>query len=266
MWEKQVVKSSWSKGLTASTDERVARMAASKRGRSNWALGLSARTDPRVARQSEARRGQKRGPYKTQNGQPRRGLSSGADCLREDQYEVYAYLLGLYLGDGYVVLSTCRLEISLDRKYPRVIESCAAAMKLIHPRGKANVRGKGNGNGAVVVNSYAAEWVVLFPHHGRGRKHLRSIQLLPWQVAIVNEYSAAFVRGLIQSDGCRYDRKVGGKIYPAYDFSNESADIMKMCELACSRLGVRFRRPARNRLAIARRTDVAVLDAVIGAK
>lgn len=82
----------------------------------------------------------------------------------------------------------------------------------------------------------------------------------------MNEHSAAFIRGLIQSDGCRYERKVGGKIYPAYEFSNESADIMEMCELACSRLGVRFRRPARNRLAVARRADVAVLDVVIGAK
>lgn len=255
---------SWSKGLTASADARVARMAASKRGRPSWARGLSARSDARVARQAAARRGQKRGPYKTHKGLPRTVPASGADCLREDQYEAYAYLLGLYMGDGYVVLTTSRLEISLDPKYPRLIEECAAAMKAVHPRGKATFRGKGEE--AVVVNSYAAEWLVLFPHHGPGRKHLRKVELLPWQVGIVNEHTAAFLRGLIHSDGCRYDRKVGGKIYPAYEFSNESVDIMEMCELACSRLGVRFRRPSTNQLSVARRADVRVLDELIGAK
>jgi len=137
-------------------------------------------------------------------------------------------------------------------------------MRAVHPRGKANVRKQGAG--AVVVNSYAAEWVVLFPHHGPGRKHLRKILLLPWQVAVVNDHSGAFLRGLMQSDGCRYDRKVGGRIYPAYEFSNESTDIMQMCERACERLGVRFRRPSRSQLAVARRADVAVLDALIGSK
>lgn len=254
----------WAKGLTASTDFRVARMAARKRGAPGWARGLSAMTDARVARQAAARRGQKRGPYKTHKGLPRKVPASGADCLREGQYEAYAYLLGLYLGDGYVVLTTGRLEISLDPKYPRLIEECAAAMRAVHPRGKAAFRGKGEG--AVVVNSHAAEWLVLFPHHGPGRKHLRKVELLPWQEGIVNEHSAAFLRGLIHSDGCRYDRKVGGKIYPAYEFSNESIDIMEMCELACARLGVRFRRPSTHQLSVARRADVRVLDELIGAK
>lgn len=257
-------KTSWSKGLTASTDARVARMAASRLGRPSWARGLSAGSDERVARQAAARRGRKRGLYKTHKGLPRAVRASGADCLREDQHEAYAYLLGLYMGDGYVVLATSRLEISLDPKYPRLIAECASAMKAVHPRGKATVRGKGEG--AVVVNSYAAEWLVLFPHHGPGRKHLRKVELLPWQVEIVNQHTAAFLRGLIHSDGCRYDRKVGGKIYPAYEFSNESVDIMKMCEVACSRLGVRFRRPSTNQLSVARRADVRVLDELIGAK
>lgn len=216
-------------------------MAARKRGVPGWALGLSAMTHARVARQAATRRGRRRGPYRTVNGQSRSVLTSGAECLGKDQGEVYAYLLGLYLGDGYVVPSTSRLEISLDRKYPELIDSCAAAMKAVHPRGKANIRAtKG---GAVVVNSYAVEWLALFPHHGAGRKHLRSVRLQEWQASIVNEHTAAFLRGLIHSDGCRYDRKVDGKVYPAYAFSNRSADIMKLCEWACSRLGVRFRRP-----------------------
>ena len=138
------------------------------------------------------------------------------------------------------------------------------AMRIVHPRGRANIRGKDSA--AVVVNSYAAEWIALFPHHGPGRKHLRKIELAQWQVAIVTKHSAAFLCGLIHSDGCRYDRKVGGRIYPAYDFTNESADIMGMCEEACTRLGVRFRRPSRRQLSVARRADVAKLDALISRK
>lgn len=238
-------------------------MAAAKLGMTNWARGLSADTDARVARQTASRLGRKRGPYKTRSGVPSRALASGDDYLRDDQKEAYAYLLGLYLGDGYVVVSTHRLEISLDRRYPTVIQSCAAAMKVVHPRGKANVRIRSE---CAVVNSCATEWLSLFPHHGPGRKHLRKIELQPWQKPIVSAWSGAFLRGLMQSDGCRYDRRVGGKIYPAYEFTNESADIMEMCELACGRLGVRFRRPSRNQLSVARRADVAVLDALICAK
>lgn len=115
-------------------------MAARKRGATGWARGLSAMTDARVARQTATRRGQKRGPYGRFNGQARRVLTSGAEYLKEDQRDAYAYLLGLYLGDGYVVPSTSRLEISLDRKYPGLIDSCASAMKAVHPRGRANLR------------------------------------------------------------------------------------------------------------------------------
>ena len=128
-------------------------------------------------------------------------------------------------------------------------------MKLIHPRGKASIRR--SGDECVVVSSFAAEWLVLFPQHGRGPKHLRPMTLLPWQLKIVHENTVAFLRGLMESDGCRYDRVVGGKVYPAYEFSNRSADIMEMCEVACSRLGVRFTRPSGHQLAVARRADVA---------
>src|SRR5687767_12083158 len=54
----------WAKGLTAATDPRVAKMAASRRGVRSWARGLTAADHPSIARQAETRRGRPRGPYK----------------------------------------------------------------------------------------------------------------------------------------------------------------------------------------------------------
>lgn len=39
--------------------------------------------------------------------------------------------------------------------------------------------------------------------HGPGKKHLRPIRLEPWQEALVNQATEEFIRGLIDSDGCR---------------------------------------------------------------
>src|SRR5437870_7472157 len=133
----------WAKGLTAATDERVARMAAAKRGKANWARGLTASIDSRVHRNAESRRGKRRGPYlqqrlALQSFEPVAYVGSGR---RAD----YAYLLGLYLGDGSIVSKTSRLEISLDVRYPGIISSCADAMRRLHPRGRVAIRKKGEG-------------------------------------------------------------------------------------------------------------------------
>jgi hypothetical protein len=69
-------------------------MAQSKTGKPNWAKGLTAATDPRIAKQAATRRGKTRGPYK-----PRAEAAA-----RFDPFEYvgshgadYAYLLLPYL-------------------------------------------------------------------------------------------------------------------------------------------------------------------------
>jgi len=53
---------------------------------------------------------------------------------------------------------------------------------------------------------------------------------------------------------------VGGKAYPAYEFTNESSDIREIfCRLARA-VGLTFTLPKRNVIAIARRQHVALLD------
>ena len=55
----------------------------------------------------------------------------------------------------------------------------------------------------VEVSLYSKHWPCLLPQHGRGKKHTRKIRLEPWQEVLVKEAAEDFVRGLIQSDGCR---------------------------------------------------------------
>src|SRR5205823_10870093 len=104
----------WAKGLTAATDERVRRMAQSKTGKPNWAKGLTAATDSRIARQATSRRGKPRGPYKQS---AEAALAFDPLAYLTTRRADYAYLLGLYLGDGAIVSKTNRLEIALCSRY-----------------------------------------------------------------------------------------------------------------------------------------------------
>ena len=249
---------SWAKGLTAATDERVRRMAQSKTGKPNWARGLTAASDPRIAKQAATRRGRPRGHYERRtSGAMRLGSLSPAEYLGSRSAD-YAYLLGLYLGDGSIVSKTNRLEISLDARYPAVVRSCELAMQRVHPRGRVAIRRKGEG--CRVVSSYAWEWLYLFPQHGAGKKHLRPIRLTDWQIQIEKKYPFELLRGLIDSDGTRFDRKVGGKTYPAYEFANESADIREIFCRVAGAVGLEFTLPKANVVSVARRQHVAILD------
>ena len=72
-----------------------------------------------------------------------------------------------------------------------------------------------------------------------------------------------FLRGLIESDGCRHRRIVGGRNYSAYSFTNHSEDILGLFVWACGLIGVRSRRSNRVMISIARRPDVARLDSLM---
>src|SRR5688500_4315085 len=102
-------------------------MAAAKRGQQNWARGLTAQTDVRIARSAASRRGKARGPYRWKT--PRR------DCpvlpIDPDREAAYAYLLGMYLGDGCITRHprTHLLVVTLDAVHPEMVQRCAAAVR-----------------------------------------------------------------------------------------------------------------------------------------
>jgi Homeodomain-like domain len=182
----------------------------------------------------------------------------------------YAYLLGQYLGDGNICRggkSLC-LRISSDARYPGIIAECCDAIAAIRKR-RPNVRYHTDKRLATIT-SYSRAWPCLFPQHGPGRKHRRTIALALWQVRIVEAQPGPFLRGLIHSDGWRGVNRVHVKgrdyEYPRYQFSNRSDDIRQLFVYGCELLGIAWRPWGRYHISVARRDAVELLDRFVGPK
>jgi hypothetical protein len=190
----------------------------------------------------------------------------------------YAYLLGLYLGDGCISphpRGGYYLRIACADAWPGLIERCREAMGKVRPGVGVYVAQK---PGCVAVTSYSRSWPALFPQHGPGKKHDRLIALEPWQQAIVDAHPWEFIRGLIHSDGCRITnwttRMVAGERkryeYPRYFFTNVSDDIRRLYTDTLDKLGVEWTHCTRNgnpfNISVARRASVALMDAHVGPK
>jgi hypothetical protein len=177
---------------------------------------------------------------------------------------MYSYLLGMYLGDGYICRArrTYRFHVSLHRRQEQVITRVVHAIAAIRPGHPVGSRRRG---AVTIVNAYWNAWPVLFPQHGAGRKHQRPIVLEPWQQMIVEQHPLDFLRGCIESDGCRHRRIVAGRDYPAYSFTNHSTDILELFVWVSGLIGLRPRRANRVTVSLARRADVARLDNLLAA-
>jgi hypothetical protein len=155
-----------------------------------------------------------------------------------------------------------RLRISLDARYPQIIERGRLAI--------ADVRGRPSGMtarpGCVEIWSYWKHWVCLFPQHGPGPKHERAIRLEAWQQSVVVTHPGDFLAGLIHSDGCRVLNRVKGYVYPRYFFSNLAADIPDLFVWACTMVGVESRPAGSRNVAVSRKGSVAILDRLVGPK
>ncbi|MEU7580541.1 transcriptional regulator [Streptomyces sp. NPDC041068] len=186
----------------------------------------------------------------------------------------YSYLLGLYLGDGCIsagVRTGYFLRVACANSWPGLIEACAAAIESVNPSGKSN---RVQAVGYVSVVGYSRHWPCLFPQHGPGKKHERTIALEPWQQAIVDAHPWEFIRGLIHSDGCRITnwttRVVGGERkryeYPRYFFTNLSGDIIQLFTGTLDKLGVAWKAANHRNISIARKASVALMDTHVGPK
>ena len=165
--------------------------------------------------------------------------------------EDYAYLLGVYLGDGHLVRfprDVFKLTIACDAAYPGLlpVDRCTR------------------------VQCYSKLLPMLFPQHGRGRKHERPIRLAPWQAAITERHPKELVRGLMHSDGSRFvaRQRVGPKTYEyvRYGFANRSDDIKRILCDHLDLLGIGWTRPNDLLIAVDRRAEVSKLDAFVGPK
>jgi hypothetical protein len=183
----------------------------------------------------------------------------------------YSYLLGMYLGDGCIARfpRTWCLRIALDSRYPALIAECVRAVRKVVPANAVGVLRHGPFN-CLKVQCYSRQWPCLFPQHGPGRKHLRSIELTDWQLSMTRSHPEQLIRGLIHSDGCRFINSVrhGEKVYayPRYMFSNRSRQIHGIFSAHLDQLGIAWRWSNDHTISIARREAVAKLDAFVGPK
>lgn len=189
----------------------------------------------------------------------------------------YAYLFGLYLGDGHVTArprGRSLLRVFLDGVYPGIVESCQEAIRLTTMGGSSSVQFQRDSRVNVVQSGWR-RWPEAFPQHGPGRKHERPIVLADWQQTIVEEHSAPFIRGLIHSDGCRTVNRFKTTLpsgreaeyaYPRYFFSNLSADIRHLFCEACERLDIRCTLSNPRNISVSHRMSVAILEDLVGPK
>ena len=211
----------------------------------------------------------KRGFEETVGGPMRRHQTDACSAQERAEAEpsTYAYLFGQYLGDGTIDLcprNVYKLRIFCCSHYPRIIGRTVATARAIVP-GRVSAYKVKDVN-LVVVTTHWKHMPCLFPQHGPGRKHDRLIILDDWQNEIVLAHPQRFLRGLIESDGCRVINRVNGGEYPRYMFSNASTDIMALCIRTIEQLGLHWTTANSRNIAVSRRPDVEYLDSFIGPK
>ena len=158
----------------------------------------------------------------------------------------YAFILGVYLGDGCISKThkpnVLRLRIALDVKYKKLNEEVISELKILFPNNKISYNVVGETNGCI-ISLYSTNLLTLFPQHDTGKKHERPIILEDWQREIIDEYNVEFLKGLIYTDGSFY---YSGK-YEYCNFTNKSMDIMNLCSESMKKLNINHKIREKNK-------------------
>lgn len=83
---------------------------------------------------------------------------------------------------------------------------------------------------------------------------------------LVKQATEEFIRGLIDSDGCRVVADDRGVRSIRYHFSNRSEDILGLFTGALDHLGIPWTRPSGHCIAVYRKAAVVRLDQFVGPK
>jgi hypothetical protein len=158
------------------------------------------------------------------------------------------------------------LRLSLDQRYPGIIERAAQSIADVCPTQRAGIYPS---IGCSVVAGYWRLWPVVFPQHGPGPKHARPIVLTDWQLQITTASRASSSRPHPR-------RWLPLHREPAQErnelpirsllLSNKSEDIKAIFCEHLDLLGIGWTRPNSASIAIDRRAEVAKLDAFVGPK
>jgi hypothetical protein len=205
----------------------------------------------------------------------RRGAGELAGWRPPDA-RAYSYLLGLYFGDGHIVVNgrSAVLRLSMDPAYEGILWSARDAITRTAP-GVRIARYLRRAANCIVLQAPHPVWPRAFPQHGLGVKHSRAIVLEAWQEEITRAYPRELIRGLIHSDGCRSINRFKTKLpservaeyeYVRYFFSNLSEDIKDIFCRHADLLGIRWSRANPRYVSIHDRKSVAILESFVGPK
>ena len=178
----------------------------------------------------------------------------------------YSYILGLYLGDGYInqMPRTWKLRFFLNGKYEELNNFAVNQLKRIFPENVINPY-RHPKHDMITIYVHSKKIPLLFPQMGEGMKHTRKIKLMKWQEEII--IPRFFIMGLFHSDGSYYIRNQNDIKYPSYDFRNESDDLHNLFKKYCEILGISctFSTKPKN-THIYKRDDVNMMLEIIGTK
>jgi hypothetical protein len=101
----------------------------------------------------------------------------------------YAYVLGLYLGDGHIVRRgrSGLLTISLDPQYGDIIEQAQSCLTAVFEPANVHLRNR-PAAGTTVLKLASVAVPVAFPQHAAGKKQERPIQLADWQLEVTRAH------------------------------------------------------------------------------
>jgi hypothetical protein len=201
---------------------------------------------------------------------------SALNCLEEHLNTLdgpaYAYLLGIYLGDGCISeypRGVDRLRITLDAAYPGIVDECASALEAVAP-GKRAYALRRRDQRTVEVSAYWKDWRCLLPQPGRVQSICVGSSSSGGSVASSPRTSNASFVGSIHSDGTRIVATERKRAYvrraPRYAFKNRSHDILELFRVACEMAGIHCTRASESQIAVYGKAAVARLDEFVGPK
>ena len=152
---------------------------------------------------------------------PARRASLRAECPRcadramlPQPHADCAYLLGRYLGDGGSKPCGRDGQGGVEAPhYGRGLVARVSSGSASGPRARSGPATKSalrRSRAAPRICGCSRHWPCLFPQHGAGQKHLRTIGRQPWQRVIVRAYPGQLARGLFHADGYRGINRVQG--------------------------------------------------------
>ena len=182
----------------------------------------------------------------------------------------YSLLFGYCLGRASLsptASGSFSLRIGGGARTPATFRAVVDAASAIHPPGASGHRCSSD---RPMVRRIWGHWPCVLPQLAPGVGE--ATELEGWQHDLIEQETVAFLRGLFHASGCRTvnwtTRTVAGVQkryeYPRWELVGRSQPARTWCCSALDRIGVAWRRPRHNCVAVSTRAGVARLDDLIG--